>query len=264
MFNNILRDLWSYTKTCFQLSYSFARRSADNLFGLLLCGLASILLAPWIREFFGLEGDLLEQFTSWTGVLFVVVLFFVLRFVFIAPFLVYRGQRKEIAQVKAEIQHNGKRSQDELDELRQKLLERTAQKHVEERNKPVTLHDAVRYIQEEAEWGKGKTDKEIVQELLDLAIGSTITVSGQHKWKFNKQVYNHSEVIKPETLSRFRYEKEHGDFGTPALIEIVGDGKAEESEDKDEQSFLLLGSQPNIYYNPTVKIDEIRRHFDRK
>lgn len=219
-----------------------------------------MFLGPAIKELSGLEGDVLEQFTSLTGILIVVGLFIFIRVVFVAPFLLYRRQKQEIAELEAERERERARYQREIDQLKQEQFNRTVKERADERNRPVPLLAAVDYILKESQWGRGKTEAEAVAELLRYAAGGTITITAQHKWKGVERVNTYSDPIKAEKLAGRRFVRAYGDFASPALVENTGNSDTQETTQLGYLMRCALGR--DVYYHPTVAMDEIKRHFN--
>jgi hypothetical protein len=220
-------DLWLYIKTCVPESYRLARKSTDNLVGILLCGLASILLSPWIKESFGLEGDLLEQFTSWSGILFVIVLFFIFRLIFVAPFLVYRRQKRTIIELT-----------EKIDEL-------------QDRGDSQPFMNAVHFVMEETEFGKRKTKIDIINELICLGAGDAIKIRGREATLlfFKPHLGSSSYTEIPSNFLRHCTPFDGGFQVGFALIEKI------------EPAKLNVFSVTQAYLDPKVSMKTITRHY---
>lgn len=276
-------DMWLYLKEVFQISYRGLWKTTDSKIG----NAASLLISgSFVLKYFSpkieslVKGKEMQEIIEWgLSLLIFAVISWLLRLLFVAPYLAWRRQKNMINVFeinKSESEKQIVRLTQELSEKSENLrgvekqqldiqrMNESAEKAIAELKKlekptGIPINEAVAYIQKNMKWGSGKTNSQVEEEILRLAIGSTLRIKGMHKWKLRSQVEQYDVDIPVESLKKFRYKSAHGDFGYSALVETLGD----DSEERDI-SLLEELNIPDVYYHPKLNLDEINKHFDRE
>lgn len=119
----------------------------------------------------------------------------------------------------------------------------------------VPLCNAIKYIQDETDFGVQKTYDEILAELFRLAAGSTIMIRGYNKFSLTKVVDSFDSDVPADLLKSCVYIN-YGEFKKPALVE-----QFDESVKKIPVLGMPFTPPPRIFYNPQVLMSKIKHHF---